>query len=607
MRLSMACIIFVFASCHADGGGMNIDPGDSGGGDDLGPGGTSADMAPEMMPPGSNVLRLTVVDGETGFFLPSRVLITAVEPTRPIAFDIDKNGVSAKGDRAVRLGPGVLGAPEGLMLEAGTGAVHLPQGIYDVMVTHGPEWEAVEQRVSITPGRGVDIDAVLDRTVDTTGWLAADLHIHTGRSYDSTMPVQDRVVTEVSVGVELLVTTDHNVMSDLQPDVVRLGYESIARAIVGNEFNFDPGHGGAYPMPYDPMGFDSLGAPDGGATKIKLDWERARFMLIGQMYDYLQKVPGWGPVAVTVNHPRMGGSLGFFENLFSPRYGPAYGPVESPGWHPPTKLEDAGKFDGLEVMSGYMMQPAQMQVILRDWFFLLSSGTRVTGLGSSDTHRLRGVKAGFPRTWLRMSSDDPTRVADVELVTAIKKGRAIASNGPFITLNVAGGDIGDLVKVVGKTVDLDVTVDAPSWIDLDKARIFINGKQVKELPIAGPKTRPRLNTRVTGLPLPAGDAWVVVQASGKKPLPLGLIGDDTLDGERNVVPFAITNPVFLDVDGDGNFDPRLSLPDADPGPLGPLAMPDPMPMLDDGAVRHNRIPQDCEPPLWVNPATWVNP
>src|SRR5262245_52818407 len=105
MRLSLACIIFVLAACHADDiGEMNFDSA-GGGGEDLLPVEVSADMATEMNPPpGSNLLRLTVVDGETGFFLPARVLITAVEPTKPIAFDIDKNGVSTNGDRAVRLG-----------------------------------------------------------------------------------------------------------------------------------------------------------------------------------------------------------------------------------------------------------------------------------------------------------------------------------------------------------------------------------------------------------------------------------------------------------------------------------------------------------------------
>ena len=558
------------------------------------------------------VLRLTVSDGETGLYLPSRVIVTAVPPTPAVAFDVTREGVSANGEFGVKLGPGVVGAPEGVLLEAGAGTVHVPPGIYDLFITHGPEWEADQRRVTVGARQTVPVDAVLDRTVDTRGWMATDLHVHTRRSFDSKLPEQDRVLSLVSVGIEMLVATDHNVLTDLHDGrggIVDHGYETLARGYVGDEFNFDPGHGGAYPMPYIEQGVDGGGRSDGGATLLKLNWEVARELTISQMYDALGQLPT--RPAVTVNHPRLG-DLGYFDNLTSPRYGKGYGavgctgaPRQDCGWAPPALLGDAGRFDALEIMNGYQQGPDGLRVVLRDWFFLLSGGTRVTGLGSSDTHRLRDVKAGFPRTWLRMGTDDPLELdpQGAGLADAIRKGRAVASNGPFLSLRVQGADIGDMVRVNGNTATVDLTIDAPAWIDLDTARVFVNGRVAKELPVADSKTRPRLVAHIDALPLPAGDCWIAVQVGGAKPLPTALIGEH----ERGaVMPFAITNPVFVDVDGDGRFDPRLPPVDADPGPLGPLNLRGDVPLLDTGD--HNRHwREDCEPPLWVDPSTWVNP
>jgi hypothetical protein len=233
---------------------------------------------------------------------------------------------------------------------------------------------------------------------------------------------------------------------------------------------------------------------------------------------------------------------------------------------------------------------------LRRWFFLLSTGTRVTALGSSDTHRLRDVKAGWPRTWLRMPSDDPTKIADSDLADAIKAQRAIASNGPFALLLVDGAPIGDQVTNTTGTVTVEATVDAPRWIDVDTVRVFVNGEEKLTFPVA-PGLRPLFHARFP-LTLPAGDSWVALQAGGSKPLPTAIIGEHSGGA---VLPFVITNPVFVDVDGDGQWRPNVANPD--PGPVGPVNQPAPS---WDPALNHP-APEDCEPPLWTDPARWATP
>src|SRR5579871_3797375 len=263
---------------------------------------------------GGGFLRVVAVDDESGLPLPARALVTAVPPTPAVEFDLDprtgKCPTPAQfgcGRVGVRLGPGVVGAPEGVLLLDGDGAFAVPPGKYDVFVTHGPEWEAHLERITLDGESNVVVSAQLRRSVDTTGFLAADLHIHTARSYDSILAVDDRVASEVTVGTELLVTTDHNVLSDLQPDLELLGYDRIARAIVGDEFNFAEGHGGAYPMPYDPM------MPFGGTVEFGLDWDTVKGVSGGEMFDRLRQFSTHP--AITVNHPRLPPDLGYFINL----------------------------------------------------------------------------------------------------------------------------------------------------------------------------------------------------------------------------------------------------------------------------------------------------
>jgi hypothetical protein len=77
----------------------------------------------------------------------------------------------------------------------------------------------------------------------------------------------------------------------------------------------------------------------------------------------------------------------------------------------------------------------------------------------------------------------------------------------------------------------------------------------------------------------ARDALVNVEASSTRPMPGWLAGDyltyhrdpttgkyfcPNADGTGAVIPFAVTNPVLVDVDGDGRFRAKLQ----------PAAMPD---------------------------------
>jgi hypothetical protein len=164
------------------------------------------------------------------------------------------------------------------------------------------------------------------------------------------------------------------------------------------------------------------------------------------------------------------------------------------------------------------------------------------------------VRAGWPRTWLRLPSDTPGDITGPILSDALLHQRAIASTGPFLKMTVDGAQIGDqLVPKTAGQVTVAVTVDAPDWIQVDSLRIYVNGV-LKDSVTVGSGHRPLFQgTFVEPI---ASDSWIVAFASGSNPLPTDVVGEYyQVNGYPLMRPWAITNPVFIDADNDGMWTP----------------------------------------------------
>lgn len=435
------------------------------------------------------------------------------------------------------VGPGMLGFVEGVMLVDGTGEIPVPAGSYTVLATRGPEYEMVTRTVVVTAGERATIDFLLARTIDTTGWFSADLHVHAYDSFDSDLLRERRVISMVTSGVEILVPTDHNIQTDFSPEIDALGYSSIVGHVTGNEFNFEPGHGGAYPTPF------VRGAVDGGAFPWTADCKGAGRGIncyvaeeaFAKMHDLIP-----GQTAVAINHPWWGtADLGYFTNI---------------GWgagtdQRTTTLPSAGKFDALEVLNAYWPPLDVIGYLLEDWFALLDEGHRVAALGNSDSHSLVQNRVGYPRNWLRLPIDEPSQVTPAMLGEALRNGRVVASSGPFLDMQIGAAKIGDTIMHAGGNVDVDVVVDAPAWIPVDRVRFYVNGAMVREIAISA-GTRPLLTTTVQ-LALPSGeDSYIVAIASADAFLPADVIGR----GDWH--PIAIANPIYVEGNNDGTWKPK---------------------------------------------------
>lgn len=174
-------------------------------------------------------------------------------------------------------------------------------GKYTVYLSRGLEYDVVTREVDVKPGGTVRVSATLDHLLDTTGHIGGDFHMHQAGSIDSGLDYNRRVKSVAAEGVELVVSTEHNYISDLEPYVYRNNLQTWLKSIVGLELTtFEAGHFNAFPIQrtLDEMNRGSFA------------WQE---IPPGQIFDELREMaPEGQDNVIQVNHPRTP-ILGYFE------------------------------------------------------------------------------------------------------------------------------------------------------------------------------------------------------------------------------------------------------------------------------------------------------
>ncbi len=102
-------------------------------------------------------------------------------------------------------------------------------GHYRAVISRGIEYETETiEDLEVKPGQTTWVEAGLLRSVDTTGWLAADFHQHTFGSIDSEMSHRDKVIENLAEGVEIAAITDHDNLTSYAPAIQALGVRADA-------------------------------------------------------------------------------------------------------------------------------------------------------------------------------------------------------------------------------------------------------------------------------------------------------------------------------------------------------------------------------------------
>lgn len=426
-------------------------------------------------------------------------------------------------------------------------SVILAPGSYQVVASRGPEYSVQLTAITVASGE----EAVLGinaptRVLTSKGYLAVDFHVHSGHSFDNNLSDVPRIKSFVAQGAEVLVATEHDTLYDFTDLIHDMGLGSLLKTVTGTELTtelgspaapYGIGHANVFPLEVQPL------APRRGAPKNEnLRWRD----IIAKLHKRAE------PPIVQINHP-LDGNLGelsigkYFSHMSMP--GKAFDPRQPLTSEPNNVMVDPDPvtgvrdidFDVIEVENGNRW--GKRYVATRDdWFALLRQGVHMVAAANSDSHGVEDTElVANVRNMVFTGADDLANYSEKAFLQAIRDGNLYGTNGPLLTVTVNGTVMGGLAG--GEKPILSLRVDAADWMTVDHYLVYINGELTSEGPLRVAET--------LAIPLtiaPTIDAFVTVEVTGP-------ITDLSSEVIGQVPPFAFSNPIYVDGNGDGKFTP----------------------------------------------------
>jgi hypothetical protein len=417
----------------------------------------------------------------------------------------------------------------------------LPPGMYEVRISHGPEYDLVKQPLEVRPQQDTPLAAKLVRSVNTSGWVSSDFHSHASPSGDNSSSQLGRVINLVCEHIEFAPCTEHNRVSTYDPHIKRLGIGAYMATVSGMELTGSPlplNHQNAFPMVLKPR------TQDGGGPQTATSFE-----------EQIERLALWDDRSeklIQVNHPDLGWMFYDRDGNQQPDAGHerAFPFMDVMEIHPVDNVLDLAPFVTLGGNTRFH------NTIFR-WLQLLNQGYRIAGVVNTDAHyNFHG--SGPLRNWIQSPTDQPAEIQPLEMVHAAEQGRLVMSNGPF--LEVWASETGRAEKVTSgqelavpsKSVTLSVRVECPNWLDVDRVFVLVNGRIDPRHNYSRLDHPQRFHAGAVKfaetLTLTVDEDAHVIVATGDAG---GTLGEVYGEAERKTQPAALTNPIFIDIDGNG--------------------------------------------------------
>lgn len=402
-----------------------------------------------------------------------------------------------------------------LFLVDGEAEVPVPAGTYDLLAHRGLQYEIDRSEdVVLVSQETTSVTLTLDRAFDTGAFVAADLHSHASASPDGEATAQERLAVAAANGIQVHVATEADQVADYRSVVTAMGLDGTLMSVPGVELS-SLAHGRYVAYPLEPD--ESL--PNGGAVRW---WEGS--IQAEELTDRLRQSVGASAV-IQVHDGR--GDRGMFALA---GYDPDTGQSTTPSRY-------GGDFDAVELVTGaWSADTEQLRV---DWCSLLDRGERPVAVGASGATG-RAPDASLARTYLDAGGGDVGGLDPEDIASAVRGGRTVVSAGPYIELRAtdgAGGEAGPGGSLSAASATLHVRVLAPSWMDVDSVEVVGPGCSA----VASHTVEPGASAPVWfegEIPVqPDGDAYYFVEVRGTDPM------DPVWP---DAIPYAITNPVFID-------------------------------------------------------------
>ena len=416
--------------------------------------------------------------------------------------------------------------------------VELLPGEYELLISHGPEYDATLTTVQVKPGETTNVREKLRRSVNTSGWLSSELHSHASESGDNITSQRGRVLNLLAEHLEFIPCTEHQRTSSYQPHLEYFGATQRVLTCPGIELSGLPvmlNHQNAFPLIHRPH------TQDGGAPPVHVN-PVAQIARLAMWDNGSDKV-------VQVNHPRTPQMLGDADRDGNPDDGfrKIFHYADIMEVHPPEEI-----FTGPDT---YRERADGEVPRIQNWLQMLNLGYRLPGVVNTDAHR-NYHGSGWLRNYIRSSTDDPSEADLMEICHALEQGQVVMSNGPFMEVDAFSADDRagpgeDLLSTSG-TVELQIRVECPNWLDVNRVQVLVNGRPDERFNFTRRShgkmfgnESVKFNNRI-GLSLPTDAHLIVVAAAEGRHL------GKVLGPERGeLMPVAISNPIFVDTSGDG--------------------------------------------------------
>ena len=434
--------------------------------------------------------------------------------------------------------------------------VFLPKGAYQVYATRGPEYEVSQIALEIADATDRTLDiAPPKRAVVTEAHMAADMHVHSAPSLDNAFAPIKRVRTFVAEHGEIMVAAEHDTVFDFNSIIQQMGLSGHMIAITGSEVTstqrterapYSIGHMNFFPLKPKPH-HHKRGLPNHENRRTR--------DVLHDMHVHFNN-----PVA-QLNHPRDSFALSgetlpddyqdligdeqFFDHMgvAAHPYNPHKPITEAPNNsliapHPITGMRDID-FDVMEIMNGTQSyRPERVDAVRQDWLSLVAQGERLAATANSDSHNKWQIVA-IPRNMVRVGNDNLADFSMRRFTDAVRQGAFYGTTGPFIELTLGKAEIGETHR--GKNAILSGRIYSADWARADRLRVQLNGQTIveKALPENGRFRLPLIFDE---------DGFVTIEAIGEA----GATYKAVYPG---FFPYAYSNPIYIDADGDGAWTP----------------------------------------------------
>lgn len=418
----------------------------------------------------------------------------------------------------------------------------LEPGSYQVIISHGPEYDAEFQKIEVKRGETTTVEAKLAHSVQTDGWISGEFHSHSTPSGDNTASQLGRVLNHLCENIEFAPCTEHNRLSSYAPHLARLKATKLMATCVGMELTGSPlplSHQNAFPLVMRPH-TQSNGAPRNDQDP-EIQIERLAYW-----DDHSDKL-------VEINHPDLGW-------MTRDRNGDHSADSGFARMLPLTDVVEVHPLHIIFKTPTYARGQSVYNNRVVNWLQLLNQGQRVPGVINTDAHtNFHGT--GWRRNYIKSPTDDPSQIKTLDVVHACERGNIVMTTGPFLEVSLRNSDgkeasPGDDLSCPAGEASLSVKVQCPNWFDIDRIQVFLNGRPEKSLNFTRESTPERFSEDTVKFDqeIPVKfekDTHILVVAIGEH----SALGPVMGPSYGRVHPVAVSNPVYVDVDGKG-FQPN---------------------------------------------------